>query len=416
MTQQRPYRAGLGLPTAITIRSDPAPSTRQRELFEKAQQGISEREWVHVPDQGQIWAEWNINPAKHGPERLTKVPVFVKGTGSYDELGRSAFEGSGVQVDQGKRKRERLEGEQDLGEWYRGIAASGKVEQCLEDLQEERETVKKPTDVIDLSQDDDIPKSTITQEGGLVESKPTLNDEALLSNQSKLPELSVPTKRLRVNQSEWFIRRALLAQDRSTTSSAASSPGPSSISSMLNIGSSQPRPVAFQYVLGPDNKGYELLQTRHGWEGGGLGKPADWEEQERQSAPEAGPSRPRNRSSTIELDVNGEEVVDLTIDSEEDEDAAPPVQQGGPGRTAPIATSLKLDRLGLGHQRNKKAARDAEAKVTHTIDEIRRVQQRSRYPPPKQGLELGKKGKIRWKERDKKEREERKRLLAVLNS
>jgi hypothetical protein len=31
-------------------------------------------------------------------------------------------------------------------------------------------------------------------------------------------------------------------------------------------------------------------------------------------------------------------------------------------------------------------------------------------------LELGKKGKIRWKERDKKEREERKRLLAVLNS
>jgi len=185
---------------------------------------------------------------------------------------------------------------------------------------------------------------------------------------------------------------------------------------MLNIGSAPPRPATIQYVLGPENKGYELLQTRHGWEGGGLGKPADWEE--RQMMPEAGPSRPRQRSPTIELDVNGEKVVDLTIDSEDEEEGLglSPIQKGGPGRTAPIATSLKLDRLGLGHQRNKKAARDAEAKVTHTIDEIRRVQQRSRYPPPKQGVELGKKGKIRWKERDKKEREERKRLMAVLNS
>jgi hypothetical protein len=77
---------------------------------------------------------------------------------------------------------------------------------------------------------------------------------------------------------------------------------------------------------------------------------------------------------------------------------------------------LKLDRLGLGHRRNIKATRDAEKKVTHTIEEIRRVQQRSRYPPPKQGVELGKKGKARWKERDKKDREERKHLMAVLNS
>jgi hypothetical protein len=121
----------------------------------------------------------------------------------------------------------------------------------------------------------------------------------------------------------------------------------------------------------------------------------------------------------LELDVNGEQVVDLTADSEEEEEEefmVPPTQTGGPGRTAPIATSLKLDRLGLGHQRSTKAARDAEKKVTHTIDEIRRVQQRSRYPPPKQGVELGKKGKIRWKERDKKEREERKRMMAMLNS
>ena len=414
MTQQRPYRAGLGLPAAITIRSDPAPSTRQRELFEEAQKRISEREWVPLPDQGQIWAEWNINPAKHGPERLTKVPVFVKGTGSYDELGRSAFEGSDVQVDQGKRKRAKVEGEQDLGEWYRGVAARRKAEQPVR-LSEEK--ALEPMGVIDFSLDDDVSESITKQEHDLPESMPTPDDNEVPGGPIKQPGLTAaPAKPLRVNRSEWFIRRALLAQDRSNTSSATSSPGPSSISSMLNIGSAPPRPATIQYVLGPENKGYELLQTRHGWEGGGLGKPADWEE--RQTMPEAGPSRPRQRSPTIELDVNGEKVVDLTIDSEDEEEGLglSPIQKGGPGRTAPIATSLKLDRLGLGHQRNKKAARDAEAKVTHTIDEIRRVQQRSRYPPPKQGVELGKKGKIRWKERDKKEREERKRLMAVLNS
>jgi hypothetical protein len=131
---------------------------------------------------------------------------------------------------------------------------------------------------------------------------------------------------------------------------------------------------------------------------------------------------PRGSETPIpELDENGEPIVDLTIDSDaesepEEEFIVEPIRQGGPGRTAPVATSLKLDRLGLGHQRNRKAALDAEKKVTHTIHEIRRVQQRSRYPPPKQGLELGKKGKIKWKERDKREREDRKSIMAMLNS
>jgi hypothetical protein len=258
--------------------------------------------------------------------------------------------------------------------------------------------------MIDLSQEDDLPEDRD------IDSKPSI-----VVAETKQPKIERPVevKPLRVNQSEWFIRRALLAQDRSTSSSVQSSPGPSSISTMLNIGTAPPRPAAINYVLGPENKGYELLQTRHGWEGGGLGKPVDWAE--RQAMSEAGPSR--QRSPVIELDVHGEKVVDLTIDSDDEQeyDAAPIVPKSGPGITAPIATSLKLDRLGLGHQRNRKAARDAEKKVTHTIDEIRRVQQRSRYPPPKQGAELGKKGKIRWKERDKKDREERKRLMAVLN-
>jgi hypothetical protein len=402
MTQPRPHRAGLGLPPAIIIRSDPPPSTRQRELFEEAQKELAEKDWE--PNQAQIWAEWNINPARHGPERLTRMPTFVKGTGHYDELGRSAIEGAEVEVDQGRTMRKSGQ-EQDLSEWYRGLATRRLANDEIPDAKEnavERKPVAAPA-VIDLSQEDD------ETEHPAIDSKPDIASAETVQVTESMPSI----KPLRVNQSEWFIRRALLAQDRSTTSSTSSSPGPSSISTMLNIGTSQPRPVAINYVLGPENKGYELLQTRHGWEGGGLGRPDDW--QERQNIPEAGPSR--HRSPTIELDANGEKVVDLTIDSEDEEEdfALPPVTKSGPGRTAPIATSLKLDRLGLGHQRNKKAARDAEKKVTHTIDEIRRIQQRSRYPPPKQGQELGKKGKIRWKERDKKDREERKRLMAVLN-
>jgi hypothetical protein len=402
MTQLRQHCAGLGLPPAIIIKSDPPPSTRQRELFEEAQKELAEKDWE--PNQAQIWAEWNINPARHGPERLTRMPTFVKGTGNYDELGRSAVEGAEVEVDQGRSVRKSGEG-QDIGEWYRSLAARRVAKEEMSDARVELVEKKPaaPPAVIDLSQDDD------EEELPAIDSKPDIPvAETVQVNESK-----PSTKPLRVNQSEWFIRRALLAQDRSSYSSTNSSPGPSSISTMLNIGTSQPRPVAFNYVLGPENKGYELLQTRHGWEGGGLGKPDDW--QERQNMPEAGPSR--QRSPTIELDVNGEKVVDLTIDSEDEEEdyALPAVTKSGPGRTAPIATSLKLDRLGLGHQRNKKAARDAEKKVTHTIDEIRRIQQRSRYPPPKQGQELGKKGKIRWEERDKKDREERKRLMAVLN-
>ena len=402
MTQPRPHRAGLGLPQAITIRSDPPPSTRQRELFEEAQKELAEKDWE--PNQAQIWAEWNINPARHGPERLTRIPTFVKGTGNYDELGRSAIEGAEVEVDHGRRMRKSGE-EQDLSEWYRGLPSRQAVQDKKPDVEDDILEKKKPASpvVIDLSQEDD------ETEHPAIDSKPVIS----ASGEDQITDSKPLVKPLRVNQSEWFIRRALLAQDRSSSSSNNSSPGPSSISTMLNIGTSQPRPVAINYVLGPENKGYELLQTRHGWEGGGLGRPDDW--QERQDMPGAGPSRPR--SPTIELDVHGEKVVDLTIDSEDEEEdfAAAPITKSGPGRTAPIATSLKLDRLGLGHRRNKKSARDAEKKVTHTIDEIRRIQQRSRYPPPKQGQELGKKGKIRWKERDKKDREERKRLMAVLN-
>lgn len=419
MTEPRPYRAGLGLPSAVIIKSDPPPSTRQRELFQAAQLALSDRDWH--PSERQVWQEWNINPARHGPERLIRPPTFVKSTAIYDELGRSALEGAGVEVNEGRRKRPRLEGEVgNMGEWYRSLAGHTRS------LQEVRDAPVKSDsgDIIDLSVDEELDPTTRSRLDNVASSLARIKpDPTLGTDASTAPETTATSispsgeKPLRVNRSEWFIRRALLAQNRATASATLSSPGPSSISSLLNIGPTQTRSAPAQYVLGPENKGYELLQTRHGWEGGGLGRPVDWEERELAlDAP--GPSRHRT-PPILELDANGEPVVDLTIDSEP-EDAedyeVPTAKQGGPGRTAPVATSLKLDRLGLGHQRNRKAARDAEKKVTHTIEEIRRVQQRSRYPPPKPGVELGKKGKLRWKERDKKDREERKHLMRLLNS
>ena len=108
--------------------------------------------------------------------------------------------------------------------------------------------------------------------------------------------------------------------------------------------------------------------------------------------------------------------MDLTADSDTDsdmEEAERVSLRGGPGRTAPIATSLKLDRLGIGHRRGKPKAGDVK-KVTHTAGEIRDAQRRAKYRVVTG--DLGKKGKVRWKERDKKERDDRRRLAAALNA
>lgn len=419
MTEPRPYRAGLGDTGAIVIRGDPGPSTRQRQLFEAAQADLAEQDWV-PPTEGQIWNEWNINPARHGPERLTRLPTFVKSSSNYDELGRSAIEGVEVIVDQGTRNKGKGRasevGHEDMGEWYKALAGKSRS-----NTRATTPVLATSDTIIDLTEEEDLFDDRIP---GYADPTTSQSDRKPSVNVEETSSRSATDKDppIRVHRSEWFIRRALLAQSRSSSSSAASSPGPASITTMLNIETKQPRVSQHRYVLGPDNKGYELLKTRHGWEGGGLGRPTDWEERMNDSAQNAVSDMlvTPEAHAVVELDANGEAVVDLTAESEpepEDDYAdVEPLREGGPGRTAPIATSLKLDRLGLGHQRNKRAARDAEKKVTHTIEEIRRVQQRSRYPPPKQGIELGKKGKIKWKERDKRERDERKRLLAVLNN
>ncbi|OCF44623.1 hypothetical protein I317_01510 [Kwoniella heveanensis CBS 569] len=278
---------------------------------------------------------------------------------------------------------------------------------------------------------------------------------------------------LRIHSNEWFIRRALLRQSLpsdSTPSGSYTRPDGtsrpktktySSIGDMLNMPASfasKKRVFEPQYALGPDNKGYSLLKDKLGWAGGGLGRPVEWGNneapssrlrqettQDYKSAQEGldNPDEAEVRtlegavalSEPKEMDPNGHPVVDLTIsdsdadtDSDsnlDDQDQDPDPSKYGPGRTAPISTTLKLDRLGLGHRRSRPnpnhsiSSGSKAKKITHSHQDIQDAQRRAKYGTGRghgTGLELGKKGKIKWKERDKREREDRRRLAAALNA
>jgi hypothetical protein len=118
------------------------------------------------------------------------------------------------------------------------------------------------------------------------------------------------------------------------------------------------------------------------------------------------------------INERGEEVLDFTNQSEGEEEEEESSSRMGPGRTAPIATVLKLDRLGLGHVRYKNWSNPAIAKkVTHTAREISQAQKKAKYAGvPTSGLELGKKGKIKWQDKERKDRDERRRLIAMMGS
>jgi hypothetical protein len=104
-------------------------------------------------------------------------------------------------------------------------------------------------------------------------------------------------------------------------------------------------------------------------------------------------------------------VVDLTADSDDDDDSDEAQPVHGPGRTAPVPTVLKLDRFGLGRKSGK-------LKVTHSTKEIERTYRRSRgqrsQHAPEEG-QMAKKEKLKWKERDRRDRESRARIAAALN-
>ena len=320
MIDPRPCRSGLGFSEAVIIKSAPLPSSTARLLASDALDSSGRYQDYAT------WKEWTINPAKHG--QLARPPVFLPSQQVYDELGRSTVDGISVEVEDGRQKG--VEGGEQVAEWYLGLAKGNTVEAGpSKDCQ--------PVDCNESSASRASPPGP-----------PSGQPEMATTEKLDMPLQSIP-RPVRAYRTDWFLRRRPPFNAPSFSTSKAARP--SSISALLNIPPSQSRVPPAHYVLGPENKGYALLRDRLGWEGGGLGRPAGWTEEVEGT---------RERASTLdeeakpELDINGHPIVDLTVDSAIDSDSEHdyvPISHGGPGRTAPIATALKLDRLGIGHRR-----------------------------------------------------------------
>jgi hypothetical protein len=361
-------RHGLGfLAPAVTIRSH-TPSSWQDA-------GPAPRDWAS-------WKEWNINPAGHGGRKAP--PVFVLAENSYDDLGRSVADGFDVDVEEGEKKdREGKEDGASVADWYRSLSTSASKAPSPAPTENPRPAA-----------------STAST------SAPTTTSSAPPSSAPS----PAPTK-IRVHRSEWFIRRALVSAAKGAEPAPSPAPTPSSIGSMLNIDSAKPAPPPIpHYALGPENAGFSRLAAL-GWGGGGLGRPEGWTEEDEARARErarlgrlAEEGRERKRPRSAPPEVDG--VVDLTADSgseQEDEEAV----KHGPGRTMPIATALKFNRLGLGRVA-------ADKRVSHSHAEIERARLRGAGKRHDAKSEPTKKAKVKWAERDRKDREHRARIAAAL--
>lgn len=426
-------RRGLGFfPEPVVIQSSPysgGDDFDEANSRPRPSRGAS----VRVPQSYSSWEEWKAWNTGHASTLSHKPPpVFVRPDVVKTGFEQGEEEGFGVDVeikcDQDPKttaiqEKGKMPGS-DLANWYRNLATRATSKGCPPEVEVKEEpdapdflpaapsSAPLGDSVIDVKPDtkpllSPPPLASITHglsaEGN---SQPSVTSSASHSGLSTPAARASPAP-LRIPASEWFIRRALAKKHAAAPDSAPPAPkSSSSIGGMLNIASASTRPPPRpSYAIGPDNVGYARLSNL-GWGGGGLGRPQD---------PSPGSSRPRtltpegsgrsrsrspdSRASLEALSANDE----LELAALEDEEGRP----SGPGRTEPVATALKLDRRGLGSGK-------ADKKVTHTHAEIRRAQRRA-------GREKGEhqhaaKSKVKWAQKDKKEREERKRLLAALNA
>ncbi|CAK9783348.1 hypothetical protein CC85DRAFT_282080 [Cutaneotrichosporon oleaginosum] len=368
-------RRGLGFfAPAVTIRSH-TPSSWQDA-------GPAPRDWA-------LWKEWNINPAGHGGRK--GPPVFVLAESSYDDLGRSVTDGYQVDVEEGEKEKDR-EGKEDgasVADWYRSLASA---------------SVSKAASTASASPSPapiDHPRQSATA------SAPASTPYSATSTSAPPSSISSPTTApIRVHRSEWFIRRALVSAAKESPQPPPPPPTSSSIGSMLKIDTAKPAPPPIpRYALGPENVGFSRLAAL-GWGGGGLGRPEGWTEEDELRARERARlgrlAEDRPRSAPPE--ASG--IVDLTGDSDEEWDEEEAIKHG-PGRTMPIATALKFNRLGLGRVA-------ADKRVSHSHAEIERARLRGAGNRHDGKSEPTKKAKVKWAERDRRDREHRARIAAAL--
>lgn len=425
-------RRGLGFfPEPVVIKSSPYPGG---DDLDGSDSGLrpSRSTPNRVPQSYSSWEEWKAWNAGHASTLSHRPPpVFVRPDVVKTGFEQGEEEGFGVDVEnQGEedavassiQDTGKMPGS-DLANWYRNLATKGSSAKERDPVVE----VKRDPDAPDLepvsssmaqleSTADDVKPDT---KPSLLTSLPSASHK-IPSGHSSQPSVtssasqsgsSTPAARadpapLRIPASEWFIRRALAKRHAAAPEASPPPKRSSSIGGMLNIAGASTRPPPRpSYAIGPDNVGYSRLSGL-GWGGGGLGRPQDpspASSRPRTAAPEgSGRSRSRSPGSRASLEpLSATDELDLADLEEEAE------RPSGPGRTEPIATALKLDRRGLGSGK-------ADKKVTHTHAEIRRAQRRA-------GREKGEhqhpaKSKVKWAQKDKKEREERKRLLAALNA
>ena len=365
--------------------------------------------------------------------------MFVQSKGNYDDLGRSTIDGVDVDVEQGNDlEGKKGESGEEVAAWYSALsrAGSGSATPATSAAPTRTRTpageavraiVKvAKEDAIDLTADSDEDEPTNGGDGGRPE----------LAGISPSEVSTAPP--LRVDPKEWYIRRALLKSHITDGPGRVKPVKPTSIGSLLGVTQIQVKAPQPQYVLGPENKGYDILKNTLGWGGGGLGKPVGWTPAAfgDNGNAVAGPSRqPRSLAAQLEdddLQIKSDgtneptapgrgAVVDLTGHSDSEgsdlDDEVPEDGPAGPGRTVPVATMLKLDRLGLGHRRGLVDRKGNSLKrVTHTHEQIEAAQRRAKKRVPEQSKELGAKGKLKWKEKDKRDVQERRRIAAALNA
>jgi len=349
-------------------------------------------------------------------------------------LGRSTIDGIGVDVENATaaRQREKETGE-SLADWYAALSGAESGANTPE--------IDTARQVVKVGKEDAIDLTMISDDEDEV--KPIIGLDAGSHNQNA----GIP---LRVNPNEWFIRRALLKRHHNAPTDPPVKPSRTiSIGSLIGITPIQQIKSSPKYALGPENKGYDILKNTLGWGGGGLGKPEGWAPRLDGRDAEIGPSAPQDLVRQLERDNLAEAsssrfplgtsiatpavkmetgVIDFTADTDDEVEAdmsddspsdfeEPNSDLGGPGRTVPIATTLKLDRLGLGHRRTNFDAKGNPLKrVTHTQKEIEEAQRRAKRPIEKKAMDLEKKAKIKWSLKDKRERDERRRIAAALNA
>jgi len=399
------------------------------------------------PETWEQWKEWHTNPSGHGGGGARRgPPIFVKALGH--ELAASEVQivveapvlpDAAATAAAEAAEKTKLDGA-GVADWYMSLFTGKKKEEGKPTTTAEVATItaaaSRAADASPIPRphappppsDSPLPRdpssaSTTTSASASTSVSTSASATASTSSPSTPPPMAPAP--IKIRSSEWFIRRALVNKP----AEAARSSTPSSIASLVNIdrGPRAAPASRFSYALGPDNAGYARLE-KLGWAGGGLGKPEGWDGDvfvrpgSRPSRPESAPPAVSASTSTSASASGSVSDASPAPGSADEEDANPSDEDGvdeeehklhGPGRVAPIATVLKVDRAGLGRKSGKK-------KITHTPKEIERAYRRSRGQRApathRDDGEMTKREKLKWKDRDRRDRETRARIAAILNS